>query len=105
MRLVIRAAPRLSHIHRERAADSPALSARLHHPQARSRRAASTDRTSPLRIPGHTATGATEARPVTKGRAFRLLMAGSSVSMLGTRMSNIALPMLVLYLTGSPVAA
>jgi MFS family permease len=32
-------------------------------------------------------------------------MAGSSVSMLGTRMSNIALPMLVLYLTGSPVAA
>lgn len=43
--------------------------------------------------------------PVTKGRTFRLLMAGSSVSMLGTRMSNIALPMLVLYLTGSPVAA
>jgi hypothetical protein len=32
-------------------------------------------------------------------------MAGSSVSMLGTRMSNIALPMLALYLTGSPVAA
>jgi MFS family permease len=32
-------------------------------------------------------------------------MAGSSVSMLGTRMSNIALPMLVLHLTGSPVAA
>lgn len=45
------------------------------------------------------------AVPATKGRAFRLLMAGSSVSMLGTRMSNIALPMLVLYLTGSPVAA
>lgn len=38
-------------------------------------------------------------------RAFRLLLAGSSVSMLGSRVTTIAFPMLVLYLTGSPVAA
>ena len=40
-----------------------------------------------------------------KGRPFRLLLAGSSVSVLGTRMTTIAFPMLVLWLTGSPVAA
>jgi MFS family permease len=37
--------------------------------------------------------------------SFRLFLASSSVSMLGTRMTTIAFPMLVLYLTGSPVAA
>ena len=41
----------------------------------------------------------------TRIRAFRLLLTGSSVSMLGTRISNIALPMLALYMTGSPIAA
>jgi MFS family permease len=35
--------------------------------------------------------------------AFRLLLGGSSVSMLGSRVSTIAYPMLVLYLTGSPL--
>jgi MFS family permease len=34
-----------------------------------------------------------------------LLLAGSSVSMLGSRVTTIAYPMLVLYLTGSPVTA
>jgi MFS family permease len=43
--------------------------------------------------------------PVPEGRPFRLLLAGSTVSMLGTRMSTIAFPMLVLWVTGSPVAA
>jgi MFS family permease len=43
--------------------------------------------------------------PVGRNRAFRLLLAGSSVSMLGSRMTTIAYPMLVLYLTGSPVTA
>ena len=43
--------------------------------------------------------------PATRNRAFSLLIAGSSVSMLGTRMTTIAFPMLVLYLTGSPVTA
>lgn len=37
--------------------------------------------------------------------AFRLLLLGSSVSLLGSRVTAIAYPMLVLYLTGSPVAA
>jgi MFS family permease len=46
-----------------------------------------------------------EVTSTTRIRAFRLLLTGSSVSMLGTRISNIALPMLALYLTGSPVAA
>jgi len=40
-----------------------------------------------------------------RNRAFRLLLAGSSVSMLGSRLTMIAYPMLVLYLTGSPFAA
>ncbi|MGD0239599.1 MAG: MFS transporter [Streptosporangiaceae bacterium] len=39
------------------------------------------------------------------GRPFRLLLAGSSVSLLGTRISTIAFPMLVLWMTHSPVAA
>jgi hypothetical protein len=37
--------------------------------------------------------------------AFRLLLGGSTVSMLGSRVSTIAYPMLVLHLTGSPVYA
>lgn len=37
--------------------------------------------------------------------AFRLLLGGSSVSMLGSRVTAIAYPMLILYLTGSPVEA
>ena len=36
---------------------------------------------------------------------FRLLLTGSSFSMLGSRVSTIAYPLLVLSLTGSPVAA
>lgn len=36
---------------------------------------------------------------------FRLLMCGSFVSMLGSRVSSIAFPLLVLALTGSPVVA
>jgi MFS family permease len=43
--------------------------------------------------------------PVRRNRPFRLLLAGSSVSMLGSRVTTIAYPMLVLYLTGSPVTA
>jgi MFS family permease len=38
-------------------------------------------------------------------RAFRVLLSGSSVSMLGSRITMIAYPMLVLYLTRSPVYA
>jgi MFS family permease len=38
-------------------------------------------------------------------RGFQLLLGGSSVSMLGSRVSTIAYPMLVLYLTGSPLYA
>jgi len=43
--------------------------------------------------------------PVRAGRPFRLLLTGSTVSMLGTRMSTIAFPMLVLWVTSSPIAA
>lgn len=38
-------------------------------------------------------------------RTFFLLLGGSSVSMLGSRVTMIAFPMITLYLTGSPVAA
>lgn len=38
-------------------------------------------------------------------RAFRILLAGSSVSMLGSRISTIAFPMLVLHLDKSPFTA
>jgi MFS family permease len=38
-------------------------------------------------------------------RAFRILMAGSSVSLFGSRISTIAFPMLVLHLSGSPSVA
>ncbi len=37
--------------------------------------------------------------------AFRLLMFGSSISMLGTRISTVAFPMLVLHLNNSPFTA
>ena len=43
--------------------------------------------------------------PIGKNRGFRMLLAGSSVSMLGSRVAAIGYPMLVLYLTGSPVDA
>lgn len=52
------------------------------------------------------ATQITTARvPVRRNRNFRRLVMGSSVSRLGTRVVTIAYPMLVLYLTGSPVTA
>jgi len=38
-------------------------------------------------------------------RSFRLLLIGSSVSMLGTRLTSLAFPMLILWLTRSPVDA
>lgn len=37
--------------------------------------------------------------------AFRIVIAGSSISMLGTKISTLAFPMLVLWLGGSPVLA
>lgn len=40
-----------------------------------------------------------------KQRAFRWLLAGSSVSMLGSRLTTIAYPMLILFLRGSPLVA
>ena len=43
--------------------------------------------------------------PIGKNRDFRMLLAGSSVSMLGSRVAAIGYPMLVLFLTGSPVDA
>jgi MFS family permease len=47
--------------------------------------------------------------PVTRrghqNQAFRILMAGSWVSMFGSRISTIAFPMLVLHLSGSPSVA
>jgi predicted MFS family arabinose efflux permease len=54
-------------------------------------------------------TGLRRARATTSPRRFsanfRLLMGGSFVSMLGSRASSIAYPLLVLALTGSPVDA
>lgn len=44
-------------------------------------------------------------RPQATSRAFSLLLVGSSVSLLGSRVTTIAYPMLALYLTGSPVSA
>jgi MFS family permease len=43
--------------------------------------------------------------PLRRKRAFRWLLGGSSVSMLGSRLTAIAYPMLILFLHGSPVAA
>src|SRR5713226_4457719 len=45
------------------------------------------------------------AIPLRRNRDFQLLLCGSSVSMLGSRMSAIAYPLLVLALTGSPMDA
>lgn len=50
-------------------------------------------------------TGDPVTRRARKNRAFRILMAGSSVSMFGSRISTIAFPMLVLHLSGSPFVA
>jgi MFS family permease len=49
--------------------------------------------------------GCAVAMPIAKDRAFPLLLFGSSVSLLGSRVTTIAYPMLVLYLTGSPLDA
>jgi MFS family permease len=49
--------------------------------------------------------GSAVAMPIGKDRAFPLLLFGSSVSLLGSRVTTIAYPMLVLYLTGSPLYA
>jgi MFS family permease len=45
------------------------------------------------------------ATPEGRRQAFRRLLAGSSLSMLGSRMTSVAYPMLVLYLTSSAFAA
>jgi predicted MFS family arabinose efflux permease len=45
------------------------------------------------------------ARPLLRNRDFQLLWSGQAVSGLGTRVSNIAYPLLVLSATGSPAAA
>jgi MFS family permease len=50
-----------------------------------------------------TAPGGTDSALPGKDRAFRRLLAASTVSMLGSHMTSIAYPMLVLRLTGSPV--
>jgi MFS family permease len=55
-----------------------------------------------------TTTAARDARvatPLRQNANFRLLMNGSFVSMLGSRVSSIAYPLLVLALTGSPIVA
>src|ERR1035441_6812352 len=46
-----------------------------------------------------------DATPLKLNRDFRLLLRGSSVSMLGSRVSAIAYPLLVLAMTSSPVVA
>lgn len=43
--------------------------------------------------------------PSRHSRAFQLLLSASTISMLGSRVSTIAYPMLVLYMTGSPATA
>jgi len=43
--------------------------------------------------------------PIERRQAFRLLMMGSSVSMLGSKLTAVAYPMLALRLTGSPFTA
>lgn len=54
----------------------------------------------------HTVTEhAHRAPPFGPNRAFRLLMLGSTVSLLGSRIRTIAYPLLVLYMKGSPFAA
>jgi MFS family permease len=46
-----------------------------------------------------------DAPPLQRKRAFRWLLGSSSLSMLGSRLTTIAYPMLILYLHGSPVIA
>ena len=53
--------------------------------------------------PACTLPGVTTQRSA--NRAFQLLLTGSAVSMLGSGVTNIAYPMLALYLTGSPLKA
>ena len=55
--------------------------------------------------PTNTTGGPGDATPLKLSRDFRLLLRGSSVSMLGSRVSAIAYPLLVLAMTGSPVVA
>ncbi|MGH3047445.1 MAG: MFS transporter [Gaiellaceae bacterium] len=43
--------------------------------------------------------------PLRRNRDFQLLWSGQAVSVLGSRMSSIAYPLLVLALTGSPAKA
>jgi MFS family permease len=58
------------------------------------------------RVGGNAASRGPAARQRVGGDGtFRLLLMGSSVSLLGSRVTAIAYPMLVLYLTGSPVTA
>lgn len=52
-----------------------------------------------------TSRGSAVGVAIGKDRAFPLLLFGSSVSLLGSRVTTIAYPMLVLYLTGSPLDA
>lgn len=63
----------------------------------------------PLACPraGAWVTGQSRARRVLplRSQAFRILMVGSSISMLGTRISTLAFPMLVLKVKGSPFIA
>jgi len=56
-------------------------------------------------VPTAHAEATVAAAPPRRVREFRLLLTGSSVSMLGSRVSAIAYPLLVLALTDSPVAA
>ncbi|HEV2371300.1 MAG TPA: MFS transporter [Streptosporangiaceae bacterium] len=49
--------------------------------------------------------GSAIASPSRQNADFRLLLAGSSVSMLGSRITAVAYPLLVLAVTGSPLAA
>jgi MFS family permease len=52
-----------------------------------------------------TSRGSVAGVPKGEDRAFRFLLFGSSMSLLGSRITTIAYPMLVLYLTGSPLDA
>lgn len=46
-----------------------------------------------------------DTTPLGFSRGFRLLLRGSAVSMLGSRVSTLAFPLLILALTGSPMVA
>ncbi len=51
------------------------------------------------------ATAADRPRPLRRNRDFALLWTGQAVSMLGSRITSIAIPLLVLSMTGSPARA